>query len=99
LRKNANEEMNDVSDTKIRKEELDSDVMRKLENIKYSLYDKLTGMVNDIKSHQLNQKSDSLKLQQEISILKKEKLDLYQKVTDLQRRIADMETCIGQDIR
>ena len=45
----------------------------------------------------MNQQSDALKLQQEISTLKKEKLDLYQKVNELQKRIGDMEMTIGQD--
>jgi uncharacterized protein YlxW (UPF0749 family) len=56
-------------------------------------------MVDDLKGHQHGQRADALKLQQEISILKKEKLELYQRVTDLQRRIADMEVVIGQDIK
>ena len=34
---------------------------------------------------------------QDISTLKKEKLDLYQKINDLQKRIQDMEMTIGQD--
>ena len=40
-----------------------------------------------------------LKLQQELSILKKEKLDLYQKTTEMQRRISDMENIIGYDVK
>ena len=54
-------------------------------------------MVEDLKNHQLYQKSNSQKLQQEISILKKEKLDLYQKSNELQKRINDMENTIGQE--
>jgi hypothetical protein len=88
-----------LSDTKTKKEELDSAITRELELIKHELYDKLTSMVNDLKNHQLNQKSEALKLQQETSILKKEKLALVQRVTELQRRISDMELCIGQDIK
>lgn len=56
-------------------------------------------MFDDLKNHQMNQKSSALKLQQEISILKKEKLDLYQKTTDLQRKISDMENTIGHDFQ
>ena len=54
-------------------------------------------MLDEMKNHQSNQRAEALKLQQEISILKKEKLDLYQRVTELQRRISDMEITIGQD--
>lgn len=52
-------------------------------------------MLDALKDHQLTQRADALKLQQEISILKKEKLELYQRVTELQRKISDMETTIG----
>jgi len=30
--------------------------------------------------------------------MKKEKLDLYQKITELQRKLNDMETTVGQDV-
>ena len=33
----------------------------------------------------------------QIETLKKEKLDLYQKINELQKRIQDMEMTIGQD--
>lgn len=57
-------------------------------------------MLNSLREHQNNQQADALKLNQEISMLKKEKLDLYQKqkINELQKRITDMEMTIGQDI-
>ncbi len=97
LRLTMNDEIRTVTETKTRKEELDSNITRDLEKIRHELYDKLNRMLDDLKTHQMNQRADALKLQQEISILKKEKLELYQRVTDLQRRIADMEVTIGQD--
>jgi len=51
-----------------------------------------------LKVHQSGQRSEALKIQQEISILKKEKLDLYQRVTDLQRKLNDMEVTVGQEV-
>ena len=36
-------------------------------------------------------------LSEEITTLKKEKLDLYQKINELQKRIQDMEMTIGQE--
>ncbi len=54
-------------------------------------------MLESLRNHQGDQKAENLKLQQELSILKKEKLDLYQRTTSLQRRISDMENTIGQD--
>ena len=56
-------------------------------------------MLESMKNHQNIQRAEGLKLQQELSILKKEKLDLYQKVTELQKRITDMETNIGYDMK
>ena len=91
------EQKKSVSDTKYKKDELDSNISRELEKIRHDLYEKLQNMLDKVKSHQSNQRAEALKLQQEISILKKEKLDLYQRVTDLQRRIADMEMTIGQE--
>ena len=54
-------------------------------------------MFDELKNHQMYQRAQALKHQQELSILKKEKLDLYQRVTDLQRKISDMENTIGQE--
>ena len=56
-------------------------------------------MLDNLRNQQAEQKANNLKLQQEISILKKEKLDLYQKTTNLQRRITDMENTIGYETK
>ncbi len=92
-----NDEKNDVDVTKSKREELDTYITRDLEKIKHELNDKLFRMIEDMKNHQSNQRAEALKIQQEISILKKEKLELYQRVTDMQRRISDMEITVGQD--
>jgi uncharacterized protein YlxW (UPF0749 family) len=92
-----NDALKNVKETESRKQELDLEIAREIDKIKHNLYDKLNKMVEDIKNHQSYQRGEALKLQQEISILKKDKLDLYQKVTDLQRKISDMEMTIGQD--
>ena len=78
---------------------MDNYIHRELEKIKHELFEKLQRMFEDLRNHQQGQKANGLKLQQEISILKKEKLDLYQKTTDLQKRISDMENTIGQDVK
>jgi hypothetical protein len=97
LRQVMNEEKNAVDTTKNKRDELDTNITRELEKIRHDLYDKLNRMLDDMKGHQGNQRAEALKLQQEISILKKEKMELYQKVTDMQRRISDMEITVGQD--
>ena len=64
---------------------MEVEINNEIDLIRKELYSRLNGML------------DALKLQQEISTLKKEKLDLYQKVNELQKRIGDMEMTIGQD--
>ena len=101
-----NDSMRNINNIKSQKEALDNALARELEILKSELYEKLNNMIAGLKNHQNVQRSDALKLQQEISILKKEKADLQQKVTgknkyiikELQRRNADMEVTIGQDI-
>ena len=85
------------SDTASKKEEMQVSITNEVEIIRKELYTKLNGMLDALREHQQNQQSDALKLQQEISVLKKEKLDLYQKINELQKRIGDMEMTIGQD--
>lgn len=59
----------------------------------------LSRMKDSLNEFQNMKRTDGLKFQQEISILKKEKLELYQRITDLQKRISDMEFTIGQEVR
>lgn len=77
---------------------MEVEISNEVELIRKDLYTKLNGMLNTLRDHQTSQQADALKLQQEISMLKKEKLDLYQKINELQKRITDMELTIGQDI-
>ena len=86
-----------TTDTSSQKEEMEVEISNEIDLIRKELYSKLNGMLDALREHQLTQQSDALKLQQEISTLKKEKLDLYQKVNELQKRIGDMEMTIGQD--
>ncbi len=97
MRSNMNDALKNVNEAESRKQEMDLEISRELDKIRHSLYNKLNRMVEDMKNHQTYQRGEALKLQQEISILKKDKLDLYQRVTDLQRKISDMEMTIGQE--
>ncbi len=76
---------------------MEVEINNEIDLIRKELYSKLNNLLDALREHQLTQQSDALKLQQEISTLKKEKLDLYQKVNELQKRIGDMEMTIGQD--
>jgi hypothetical protein len=99
MRDNMNNEKNSVDSFKNAKDSMDTNLTRDLEKIRHELYDKLSRMIDEMKNHQANQRAEALKIQQEISILKKEKLELYQRVTDMQRRISDMEITVGQDTK
>ena len=85
-----------AGDTESQRQEVDVNINHELDIIRKELYTKLNSMLDQLKQHQINQQADALKLQQEISTLKK-KLDLYQKINELQKRIQDMEMTIGQD--
>ena len=91
-----------AGDTESQRQEVDVNINHEIDIIRKELYTKLNNMLDQLKQHQVHQQADALKLQQEISqqeisTLKKEKLDLYQKINELQKRIQDMEMTIGQD--
>jgi hypothetical protein len=83
LRMEMNESTKNLNNTKSQKEALDNMITRELEVLKHELYEKLNSLIDGLKKHQNNQRTDALKLQQEISILKKEKSDLQQRVTGI----------------
>ena len=85
------------TDTQNKKDEMQIAINNEVDLIRKELYTKLNNMLDSLREHQTSQQAEALRLQQEISTLKKEKLDLYQKVNELQRRIGDMEMTIGQD--
>lgn len=84
--------------TKSRKDEMEVEISNEVDIIRKDLYTKMNGMIDGLKVHQHEQQAEALKLQQNISTLKKEKLDLYQKINELSKRISDMEMTIGQDV-
>ena len=86
-----------TANTSSQKQEVEVVINNEIDMIRKELYTKLNAMLDLLKNHQTQQQGDALKLQQEISTLKKEKLDLYQKINELQKRIQDMEMTIGQD--
>lgn len=93
-----------MDETKMTTEKIDSDkkemninLTSNLNNIQTELNAKLHGTFDKLKQHQLNQRAEGLKMQQKISHLKKEKLQLLQQITDIQKRIHDMEVIIGYD--
>lgn len=93
-----------MDETKMSTEKIDSDkkemninLTSNINNIQTELNAKLHSTFDKLKQHQLNQRAEGLKMQQKISHLKKEKLQLLQQITDIQKRIHDMEVIIGYD--
>jgi len=81
------------------RKEMNDYMINQMQKIREDLNSKLHTILDKLKTHQINQRTEGLKLQQEISHLKKEKLGLYQQITDVQKRIADMENIIGYDVK
>ena len=80
IREDLNNQIEALNDTKGDKDNLDTSTVANLEGLKKSLQAKLKNFVDELRDHQVHAKTKNLSLQQEISILKKDKLDLYQKV-------------------
>lgn len=97
LRKSMDETKGSTDKIDAAKKDMNNWLISTMNNIQTELNAKLHSVLDKLKQHQLNQRADGLKLQQEISHLKKEKLQLYQQITDIQKRIADMENIIGYD--
>ena len=69
-----------LNETKSEKDNLDTASVSSLEALKKSLQSNLKAFVEDVKKYQVDQKQNSMSLQQEISMLKKDKMNLYQKI-------------------
>ena len=54
-------------------------------------------MSDDLRLHQNTQRSDSVRIQGDLNSLKKDKLDLMQKIQELTRRLNDLENDVGID--
>ena len=80
IREDLSNQIESLNGTKGDKDNLDTSTIANLEGLKKSLQAKLKDFVEEMKGHQVDQKTNNMSLQQEISILKKDKLDLYQKV-------------------
>ncbi len=99
LRKLMDEAKGNTDKIENAKKDMNNWLISTMNNIQTELNGKLHSVLDKLKHHQMNQRTEGLKLQQEISHLKKEKLQLYQQITDIQKRISDMENIIGYDTK
>ena len=99
LRENMQDSKNRTGICDQSKKEMNDYMIAQMQKIREELNAKLHNIMENLKTHQINQRSEGLKLQQEISHLKKEKLQLLQQMTDISKRINDMENIIGYDVK
>ena len=81
------------------KNEIKNMMVDSVSNITNNLEEKVRKMLVNIKNHSEEQRSYGLKIQQEIATIKKEKYDLLNQVSYLNKRIQEIETLIGYDPR
>ena len=91
---------NNIDDVKVlekEKNENQSVLKQKTEDMKKTLIVELNNVEVEMKKHLVAQKEENTNLQKLITQLKGEKTVLMNKLIALQRRITDMENQVGQD--
>lgn len=83
----------------VAKNEMNTWLINVFNTIQNDVNNKLSHVVEKLKSHQIDKRQEGIRLQQDISLLKKEKLLLYQQISDVTKRIEDTETIIGYDAK
>ena len=101
LLKTLNDEMGvhkkEVSLLKNEKENLESTLNIKSNDIKEAITQELNVIETEMKRHFAHQKAENSRLQQQITSLKGEKTSLQQQLIGLQRRIVELEMQIGTE--
>ena len=87
----------DIKELEKEKNEHQSVLKQKTEDMKKNLIIELNNVEVEMKKHLNVQKEENVRLQKLITQLKSEKTVLVNKLIALQRRITDMENQVGQD--
>lgn len=99
--KSLNDEMGvhkkEVTLLKNEKENLESALNMKSNDIKEAITQELNVIETEMKRHFSHQKAENSRLQQQITSLKGEKTSLQQQLIGLQRRIGELEMQIGTE--
>ena len=97
INKAINDNITDIKELEKEKNEHQTVLKQKTEDMKKSLIIELNNVEVEMKKHLNVQKDENIRLQKLITQLKGEKNVLMNKLIALQRRIADMERQVGQD--
>lgn len=99
LRQNQNDTTKMLQNVSNEKSDMQNELNEKTNELTGNLNLMIEEMLSDLKKHQHTQRSSGLKIQNDISVLKKEKLELQQRIVSLTKRIQDMETTIGAEVK
>ena len=94
LRKKMEETKDKTDKVALANKEMDQWLSASISRIYSDVTSKLVQVQEKLKSHQMDKRAEGIKLQQDISMLKKEKLQLYQQISDITKRLEDVETII-----
>lgn len=87
-----------ISTSNDQKQYIQNEISERITALSNIMEDRISGMVETLKKqHVLEQRSFGLKIQQEIASLKKEKFELQTKISNLNKRIEEVEINIGYD--
>mmetsp|Transcript_4995 Transcript_4995/g.7524 ORF Transcript_4995/g.7524 Transcript_4995/m.7524 type:complete len:153 (-) Transcript_4995:397-855(-) len=101
LIRSITEEMNlhkkEVQNLRSEKDTLENVLNMKINDVRKALMNEINRVEAEMKNHFSHQKAENSRLQQQITQLKGEKTSLQQQLMALQRRIAELETQVGED--
>ena len=97
INKAISDNITDIKELEKEKNEHQSVLKQKTEDMKKNLIVELNNVEVEMKKHLNVQKEENVRLQKLITQLKSEKTVLVNKLIALQRRITDMENQVGQD--
>ena len=97
INKAISENITDIKELEKEKNEQQTVLKQKTDDMKKSLIVELNNVEVEMKKHLNVQKDENVRLQKLITQLKSEKTVLMNKLIALQRRITDMENQVGQD--
>ena len=79
------------------KDEINLQMMKDLDDVRTIIYNKFYEIINCFKQNQLEQRAVNAKLKDELNTLRRDKIDICQKLIEVKKRIIDMEFTIGDE--
>ena len=97
LNDEINNHKREVQVLRSEKDTLESVLNQKIMEVRKGLMQEISRIEDDMKRNFAQQKSENMRLQQQITGLKGEKTALQQQLLSLQRRISELESQIGSE--